>query len=132
MPRRKAIGSAGSAFMQVQRQARALLGSLQQEIRSKELELNQLKEEESRLGALVGRVGGPSVRRGAGGGGRIGSGRINWRDILSQVPRQFKAADVRSIRGLRQKRPSEIFAAITRWIDSGLAKRKSRGMYEKS
>jgi hypothetical protein len=36
------------------------------------------------------------------------------------------------VRGLKSKRPSEIFAAITRWIDAGLAKRKKRGIYERS
>ncbi|HUY38213.1 MAG TPA: hypothetical protein VMV13_05250 [Candidatus Binataceae bacterium] len=66
-----------------------------------------------------------SVRRGGGGG------RINWREILSQLPKQFKASDVRGVRGLKGKRPSEIFAAITRWIDGGMAKRKARGLYER-
>ncbi|MGH7949069.1 MAG: hypothetical protein ACREQF_07595, partial [Candidatus Binataceae bacterium] len=59
-------------------------------------------------------------------------GRINWRTVLSQLPRQVGASDVRKIRGLKQKRPSEIFAAITRWIEGGLAKRKARGVYERS
>ncbi|MGC1676370.1 MAG: hypothetical protein WA740_02455 [Candidatus Binataceae bacterium] len=48
------------------------------------------------------------------------------------MPKQFKAADVRGVRGLKGKRPSEIFAAITRWIDGGMAKRKSRGVYERA
>ncbi|MGC1342763.1 MAG: hypothetical protein WA854_10570 [Candidatus Binataceae bacterium] len=47
------------------------------------------------------------------------------------MPKQFKASDVRGVRGLKGKRPSEIFAAITRWIDGGMAKRKSRGLYER-
>ncbi|MGH7915074.1 MAG: hypothetical protein ACREPW_10565, partial [Candidatus Binataceae bacterium] len=68
----------------------------------------------------------------AGGGGRSGCGRINWRNVLAQLPKQFKAANVRQLRGLKDKRPSEIFAAITRWIDAGLAKRKTRGLYEKA
>jgi len=40
---------------------------------------------------------------------------------LEQLPKQFKAAEVREIRGLKGKRPSEIFAAITRWIEGGIA-----------
>ncbi|MGD0076183.1 MAG: hypothetical protein ABSD31_17860, partial [Candidatus Binataceae bacterium] len=59
------------------------------------------------------------------------SGRINWRTILSDLPKQFKAADIRGIRGLKEKRPSEIFAAVTRWIEAGLVKRKARGVYER-
>jgi hypothetical protein len=52
--------------------------------------------------------------------------------VLAQLPKQFKASNVRQIRGLKDKRPSEIFAAITRWIEAGLAKRRTRGLYEKS
>ncbi len=127
MPRRKrSAGRAASAFRQVQQQARALLGTLRKEIRVVESELHRLKGEESRLGALVGSAVGASPRAGGGGG------RVNWRTVLSQLPRQFKASDVRKVRGLKGKRPSEIFAAITRWIDAGLAKRKSRGLYERS
>lgn len=35
------------------------------------------------------------------------------------------------VRGLANKKPSEIFAAITRWIDAKLVRRKERGVYEK-
>ena len=38
---------------------------------------------------------------------------------------------MRSVRGLKDKRPSEIFAAITRWIDAGNVKRRGRGTYER-
>ncbi len=127
MPRKRSVGRTASAFRQVQQQARALLGNLRKEIRVKETELNRLKGEEARLGALVGGPAPGAARRGGGGGGRI-----NWRNVLAQLPRQFKASDVRGVRGLKGKRPSEIFAAITRWIDAGLAKRKSRGLYEKA
>jgi hypothetical protein len=127
MPRKRSVGRTASAFRQVQQQARALLGNLRKEIRVKETELNRLKGEWARLGALVGGAAPGGARRGGGGGGRI-----NWRKVLSQLPRQFKASDVRGVRGLKGKRPSEIFAAITRWIDAGLAKRKARGLYEKS
>jgi hypothetical protein len=128
MPRKRSVGRTASAFRQVQQQARALLGTLRKDIRGKETELHRLKGEESRLSALVGSTGGAAGRRASGGGG----GRVNWRTVLTQLPRQFKASDVRKVRGLKGKRPSEIFAAITRWIDAGLAKRKARGMYERS
>ena len=58
-------------------------------------------------------------------------GRIDWRIVLDQLPKQFKAADIHLVRGLKSKRPSEVFAAITRWIQTGLARRKARGLYEK-
>jgi hypothetical protein len=128
MPRRASSSSGvASAFRQVQNQARGLLVKLRSEIRAKESELRRLKDEETRLGRLVGRQAGAPA-----GGGVAPRGRINWRTVLQQLPKQFKASDVRGVRGLKSKRPSEIFAAITRWIDSGLAKRKSRGLYERS
>jgi hypothetical protein len=121
MPRAKAkIGAVTSALRQIRMQARSLLANLRKEIRTKEAELKRLKDEESRLGALTGRAA-----AGAPGGG----GRINWRTVLEQLPRQFRASDIRRVRGLQGKRPSEIFAAITRWINAGLVKRKTRGVY---
>src|SRR5712671_2723973 len=125
MPRRKNVGS---AFRQVQQQARTLVANLQKEIRAREMELKQLKEEETSLGQLTGRVARAST---GGGNGRVGRGRINWRAVLQQLPKQFKAAHIRDIRGLKGKRPSEIFAAITRWIEAGTVRRKARGLYER-
>ena len=122
MPRRKTRGAA-SAFLQVQRQAHTLLINLRKDIRSKESILRKLKEEEARLGSLIG--------RGAGATRVLSSGRVNWRTVLASLPKQFKAADVRQVRGLKGKRPSEIFAAITRWINAGTAKRKARGVYQR-
>jgi len=126
MPRKKASRGVASAFQQVQRQARTLLLSLRKDIRSKESILDKLKQEEARLGSLVGSGGGGAKAVSSG-----PRGRVNWRTVLSALPKQFKAADVRNVRGLKGKRPSEIFAAITRWIDAGAAKRKARGVYER-
>jgi translation initiation factor 2B subunit (eIF-2B alpha/beta/delta family) len=129
MPRRKNVAS---AFRQVQQQARMLVANLQKEIRAKEMELKQLKQEEASLGQLTGRVARASTGGGGGGdNGRVGRGRINWRAVLDQLPKQFKASHIRDIRGLKGKRPSEIFAAITRWIDAGPVKRRARGLYER-
>jgi len=125
MPR-KSAGGGSSAFEQVQKQARALLVNLHKEIRSKESELSKLKEEEARLGTLIGRANAASNGMLAG-----SQGRVNWKSVFSQLPKQFKASDVRNVRGLKGKRPSEIFAAITRWIDAGVAKRRARGVYER-
>ena len=124
MAGKKTSGGAASAFQQVQRQARTLLLNLRKDIRIKESVLSKLKAEEARLGSLIGGGSAMSVSSGP-------TGRVNWRAVLSALPRQFKAADVRNVRGLKGKRPSEIFAAITRWIDAGVAKRKARGVYEK-
>ncbi len=132
MPGRKNADGVASAFRQVQDQARSLLSNLRKEIRAKEAELERLKNEEVSLSRLTGSapaqgaVAGRVSRRGG-----AGRGRIDWRVILEQLPKQFKAAQIREIRGLKEKRPSEIFAAITRWIDAGMVKRKDRGLYER-
>jgi hypothetical protein len=136
MPRRKGPASTASAIRQVRRQAGAVLAKLRKDIRALETELTRLKHDEDLWGRLAGRgsAGGGVARapRAASGGGGGGGGRINWRNVLAQLPKQFKASNVRQVRGLKDKRPSEIFAAITRWIEAGLAKRKNRGLYEKA
>jgi len=137
MPQTKGSASTSSAIRQVQRQAGSVLGKLRKDIRTLEIELARLKRDEESLGRLAGRGGAAGgVARApraasAEGNGVSGGGRINWRNVLTQLPKQFKASNVRQLRGLKDKRPSEIFAAITRWIDAGLAKRKTRGLYEK-
>ena len=135
MPRRKNADGLTSSLNQVQKQAQALLISLRKEILAKEQELH-LKNEEASLGRLTGsratpaaRVAAPKAAAPAARASR--GGRVNWRSVLEQVPKQFKAAQVRDIRGLKGKRPSEIFAAITRWIEGGTVKRKARGLYER-
>jgi hypothetical protein len=42
-----------------------------------------------------------------------------------------KVSQIRAVRGLKDKRSSEIFAAITRWMEAGSVKRKKRGLYER-
>jgi hypothetical protein len=118
-----------SAFDQLQKQARELLAKLRNEIRSKETDLERLKKEESKLSALAGQRGNGTI---ASSNGAHRGGRINWNSILEQMPKQFRASDVRGVGGLKDKRSSEIFAAITRWIGAGAVKRKDRGLYERS
>jgi hypothetical protein len=134
MPRRKNAGGVSSALRQVQKHAQAILVSLRKEIRAKEQELLHLKSQEANLG----RLSGSGVARVAGAAkaptaavGRPRGGRVNWRAVLEQLPKQFKAAEVRDVRGVKGKRPSEIFAAITRWIEAGSVRRKARGLYER-
>ncbi len=123
MPRPKA-SLITTGLRQVQKQARTLLIGLRKEIRGREAELLRLQADESRLSRLIGDRNRP-------GAGRIGGARIDWRAVLKQVPKQFKASHVRAVRGLASKRASEIFGAITRWIDAGAVKRKARGLYER-
>ncbi|HLK88041.1 MAG TPA: hypothetical protein VKT27_16185 [Candidatus Binataceae bacterium] len=135
MPRGKRSASTAIAIRQVQRQAGSVLARLRRDIRAKEAELAGLKRDEEALVRLAGRGGaggGASRAPRAGAAGRSGGGRINWRNVFAQLPKQFKASNVRQVRGLKDKRPSEIFAAITRWIEAGMAKRKNRGLYEKA
>ena len=136
MPRPKKKDSVTTALQQVQKQARALLLSLRKEILAKEQELLHLKNEEANLGRLTGAttkgVARTAAPKATGAASRTSnSGRVNWRGVLEQLPKQFKAAEVRDIRGLKGKRPSEIFAAITRWIEGGTVRRKARGLYER-
>ena len=129
MPRMTTSGT--SAFTQVQAQARELLAKLRADIRMKSAELNRLTQEESKLAALTGQSARAVAYGGMGGGRRGARSRINWGDVLNKLPKQFKASDIRAVRGLREKRSSEIFAAITRWIEGGNVKRRDRGMYER-
>jgi hypothetical protein len=117
-----------SAIGEIQKQARQLLSNLTSQIRSMETDLRRLRETEVTLVQLTGlqptSPGGRVTKRGT-----VVGARINWRTVLEQMPKQFKAADVRKVRGLKYKRPSEIFAAITRWTEAGRVKRKGRGLY---
>ena len=126
MPR-KTSKNIGSAFRQVQQQARTLLVGLRREIQMTAGQLERLKREESQLSALAGiAAAGPRGARGIKRGKRT-----DWSTVLAQLPRQFQASHIRGLRGLKERRSSEIFAAITRWIDSGGVKRRSRGIYER-
>ena len=114
---------------QLQKQARGILVALRGQIRTTETELARLRKEESRLSGLAGRS-----RNGVPNAGRRRTRkakRVDWGSVLQRIPKQFKAANVRAVRGLKDKRSSEIFAAITRWIDAGAVKRRKRGTYER-
>lgn len=127
MPRGTNLGTS-SAFEQVRKQARGLLGALRDQIRAMETDLKRLKNEEAQLAALAGR----EVMSGSAANGSVSeSGRVNWTSVLGELPKQFRAADVRKVRSVRDKRSSEIFAGISRWIEAGAVKRKDRGLYER-
>src|SRR5229473_6432827 len=115
-----------SAFRQFQHRARAALADLRREISARETELRALREEEMRLARLTGRAAlPPSARLSA------GSGRVNWRQVLAKLPKEFKTSDLRKVGALEYKPPSEIYAGIGRWTDAGLVKRKERGLYQR-
>ena len=129
MPRM--ANEASSRFDQVQKQAQKLLADLRKQIQAKEDELRRLKDEDSKLSGLLGLsangrngVVTTTTKNGA-------AGPVNWTNVLEQLPNQFKAADVRKVHGVETKRPSEVFSAITRWIEAKSVKRMERGLYER-
>lgn len=125
MPIQRAIRS----FRQLQNQARELHRGLLNQIRLTEAELNRLREEEQRLAAVL--HGGVAVidARSAR-GRRVQRGRrLDWKALVAKVPREFQAADLRKLPELAERRASELFAGITRWIEGGLVKRKKKGVY---
>ena len=119
-----------SAFDQLQKQALQLMVNLRGEIQAKEGDLRRLKAEESKLVAVVDQQG-LSESNGAGNTTSGSTRRINWSVVLEKLPKQFKASDIRAVREVTSKRPSELFAAITRWMEAGAVKRKDRGLYER-
>ncbi len=126
MPRRKNTRVV-QAVRQIVTQARRLLTRLRDEIRGLEAHLQGLKTGEAKLAMLAkDQTGGATVRRPA---SRRVSKRISWGAVLEQLPKEFKASDVRQVRGLKDKGPSELFAAIARWIQAGSVKKKARGVY---
>jgi len=51
--------------------------------------------------------------------------------VLERLPKEFKASHIGAVSAVKHKRSSERFAAISRWIDAKMVKRKSRGIYER-
>ena len=114
-----------SNFRQFQTRVRAALADLRREISARETELRELRDEEMRLARMAGRVASSTASPRH----STGSGRVNWRQILANLPKEFGTSDLRKIDSLRYKRASEIYAGIGRWTDAGLVRRKERGVY---
>ncbi len=112
-----------SPFTRLQQQARRLLTGLAHEIQSRKGELTQLEQQYAQLVGIAGARG--MVAKEA----RKAGLRIDWSQVLAKLPKEFKASDIRKVRGMKEKRSAEIFAGITRWIDSGTVKKKERGIY---
>jgi hypothetical protein len=119
-----------SAFSRMQKHVRELLVGLRREIRSREADLRRFKKQESQLSTITDQWGTEKAKS-ASGGSAGATVRINWSTVLEQLPKQFKASQIRTVRGLKNKRSSQIFAAITRWMEAGAVKRKERGLYER-
>lgn len=118
-------GTQASPYDRLRSEAVKALQGIQREIRRRETELSELRQQEQKIQSVMGRPAKEAVPKG---GPRS---RIDWRAVLSRLPKQFTAADVRKVRGLAGKHSREIFAGITRWIDAKLVKRKERGVYER-
>ena len=116
-----------SALRQFRRKARAALADLRREISTRETELREPRDEEMQLAGLAGRVASPtpSARHSA------GSGRVNWRQVLVKLPKEFRTSDLGKVGALKYKRSSELYAGISRWTNAGLVKRKARGVYQR-
>ncbi|MGO9062390.1 MAG: hypothetical protein ACLQU2_34270 [Candidatus Binataceae bacterium] len=130
MPRR--TEDSVSAYERLRQQAVSALNQIRKGIRDAELELVTLRKQEEQLGQIIGEK--PAARATSvsdGAGAAEPQGRTDWRAVLEKLPKRFKASDVRKVRGLANKRSGEIFAAVTRWIDGGMVKRKERGVYER-
>ncbi len=125
MPRPKQ--DSASAYERLREQAVTALSKVRKDIRTIESELSGLRRQEEQLGLITGDVSSP--RNGSNASGH--RGRMDWREVLTKLPKRFKASDVRKVRGLANKRSGEIFGAVTRWIDAGMVKRKERGVYER-
>jgi hypothetical protein len=98
-----------SAFSRVQKHVHELLVGMRRKIRSKEADLRRLKKEESRLSAITGQWGTEKAKS-ASGGSAGATARINWSTVLEQLPKQFKASQIRTLRGLKNKRGNAHFA----------------------
>src|SRR5690348_835949 len=97
---RRASGTLTSAIDQLATRSRQLLGRLRQEIGTKEAELKGLKGREADLTALA--KGHVVARRPSGKKpSRKRGGRIDWNSVLAQLPKTFKASEVRKVRGLK-------------------------------
>ena len=129
MPRGTVI-QVRSVLRQVQGKARRVLKSLAQDIRAKESDLRRLRDDEAKLAALARQLS-ASVSQSERSASGKGGGRINWRAVLEKLPNEFKASHIRAMPRMKDKRSSEVFAAIARWMDAKMVKRKERGLYER-
>ena len=119
-------GSAKTQRTSALGQVRAIVNLRMRSVRRRTV-LRRLKEEESKLFALIGGRATYEARPAPRGGSGSVTARINWRTVLEQLPKRFRAANICTVCRLKSKR----FAAITRWMEAGAMKRKERGLCER-
>jgi predicted metal-dependent peptidase len=103
-----------------------LLAKVRNQVKEISQELQQLRSQEEQLSSMLGVIATPVPTKVPTRGAR---GRIDWKALLKKLPSEFRASDVRDHVG--DKRASEIFAAVTRWQQAKLVKRKERGLYQR-
>jgi hypothetical protein len=101
-----------------------VIKALKDAIRKKETELAELRTELAIAEGHAGRAVPPMRNQRTG-------GRRDWHAVLDQLPVEFAAPDISAVPGMGKVEQKEIFAAITRWIKAGRARRLSRGVYRK-
>lgn len=113
-----------NAASRIRAQHANVIKTLKEAIRKKETELAELRTELAIAEGHAGRAVPPMRNQRTG-------GRRDWHAVLDQLPGEFAAADISAIAGMGKVGQKEIFAAITRWIKAGRARRLSRGVYRK-
>jgi hypothetical protein len=101
-----------------------VIKALKEAIRKKETELAELRTELAIAEGHTGRAVPPMRNQRTG-------GRRDWHAVLDQLPGEFGAPDISAVAGMGNVAHKEIFAAITRWIKAGRARRLSPGVYRK-
>jgi hypothetical protein len=116
-----------SAAEQLRQNAASLLREVRGEIEQIVAKLRELREEENHLARFLGETPMQQTNNGA----SHTESRTDWKAVLGTLPKKFKASDIRNIPQIGNRRSSEIYAGITRWMDAGLIKRAGRGDYVK-
>lgn len=110
----------------LKQQASKALSSLQQEIARRERELTMLKAEAARwvraLGDSGRRARGTSFR-----GMRREQSRIDWSQVLGELPANFTAKDIAQKTG---KPMEQVYAGVSRWVKDKKIKKTKDG-YQK-
>ena len=57
--------------------------------------------------------------------------RINWRNVLARLPKQFKVSQIKALPGVRLGGPRELSAALNRLVQSGSVERRAPGVFER-
>lgn len=119
-------------FDQVRRRAEEALEVVNKEIQRREAELQHLVAEAQRWSEAL-RLGSPprKARSSRRAGGKRGSKRVNWDNVLASLPNTFTVDDVMKDPGARARGKAQVYPTFTRWIEAKKVKRVAEGKYEK-